>query len=82
VDELLFTRSNHKTWYESLRKEDNTHLEDKERIALFYLIAGNNDLYQKIAYIYEFKYHQIKDCLSNIKSGFFIWMCITYSIGI
>ncbi|MGC6176917.1 DUF6075 family protein [Lacrimispora sp. 38-1] len=60
----------HKEWYDQLVKEDGTHPDDKERMALFYVISGNQDLYRKRLSIYNFKNHQIKDCLSNQEVDF------------
>lgn len=61
--EPLFILPNQKVRYEELLGRDGTHPEDTERIALFYLISGNSDLYRKCSYIYDFKNHQIRDCL-------------------
>lgn len=47
--------SSHKEWYDQLLKEDNTHPDDRERMALFLIISGNRDLYQKRSFIYNFK---------------------------
>ncbi len=48
--------SSHKAWYDQLLKEDNTHPDDRERMALFFVISGNRDLYQKHSFIYNFKF--------------------------
>ncbi|NMA65615.1 MAG: hypothetical protein GX957_05150 [Clostridiaceae bacterium] len=62
--------SSHKEWYDQLLKEDGTHPDDRERMALFFVISGNRDLYQKRSFIYDFKKHHILDCLSNREVDF------------
>lgn len=47
-------------------EKDKTHKRDSERISLFYILAGNDDLYSKINYIYDFKERIIKsECLES-----------------
>lgn len=54
-----------------LLKRDNTHKEDIERKALFYIIAGNDDLYSKVNYIYDFQDHSINtECLESEEVDF------------
>lgn len=54
-----------------LLEEDKTSYDDLERKSLFYIIAGNNDLYSKVKSIYDFKEHSIKsDCLNSKKVDF------------
>ena len=49
-----------------LVKRDGTNESDIERKAMFYILAGNYDLYNKIDFIYDFKDHNINiDCLEN-----------------
>lgn len=56
---------------EELLKKDQTHAADKERTALFLILSGNDDLYQKVEHIYDFKNHWIKDeCLTSSKVDF------------
>lgn len=52
--------------YKHLINRDGTQNEDVERKALFYILGGNEDLYGKIEYIYDFKERAIKtDCLEG-----------------
>ena len=52
--------------FKDLIERDNTCESDMERKALFYIIAGNNDLYQKIDYIYDFEDSSIRsECFEN-----------------
>lgn len=52
--------------YEMLKQKDNTSDGDAERLALFYILANNDDLYVKAEYIYNFKEHSIRlDCLDS-----------------
>lgn len=46
--------------FNELVKRDNTHDGDVERKALFHIIAGNDDLYSKVNYIYYFTEHSIR----------------------
>ena len=41
--------------FSELLQRDGTHEGDFERKALFYIIAGNDDLYGKVGYIYDFQ---------------------------
>lgn len=45
--------------------EDNTEVCDKERQSLFYILAGNRDLYEKKNGIYDTKNHCIIPSLSK-----------------
>lgn len=50
--------------YNQLLERDQTDTRNTERLALFYILAGNLDLYKKVNHIYDFKDHSIKpDCL-------------------
>lgn len=43
----------HKNKFNQLLKRDQTYERDVERRALFYIIAGNEDLYNKVEFIYD-----------------------------
>lgn len=52
--------------YKELLERDGTHPKDSERKALFFILAGNEDLYNKVDYIYDFKDNSIHtDCLEG-----------------
>lgn len=52
--------------YNKLIEKDGTSEGDTERKALFYILAGNIDLYRKADYIYDFKERLITpECLDN-----------------
>lgn len=56
----------HKQRFQKLLVEDNTSVGDVERRALFYIIAGNSDLYGKRSFIYNCKEHRIRrNCLKD-----------------
>lgn len=40
--------------YENLLKLDSTHVNDKNRKAMFYILSANDDIYRLIDYIYDF----------------------------
>lgn len=64
--EPVFLTQLHKQRFQELLSEDNTYLGDVERIALFYIVAGNGDLYGKRSFIYDSKEHSIKrNCLRD-----------------
>lgn len=60
-----YLNENHKKRFYNLMAEDNTDVCDKERQSLFYILAGNSDLYQKKNGIYDMKTHCIIPSLSN-----------------
>lgn len=57
--------------YNKLLKRDGTHPKDIERLAMFWILAGNDDLYEKIDFIYDFDNNMIKpECLESGKVDF------------
>ena len=62
---MEYLSSAHEERLNKLICEDNTSLYDKERISLFYILAGNCDLYQKKNGIYDVKNHCIIPSLSK-----------------
>jgi hypothetical protein len=61
---MNFLSKEHENRFVSLLHKDKTHPSDVERLALFYIIAGNDDLCRKVKYIYNFVEHHIEpDCL-------------------
>ncbi len=57
--------------YEMLLAMDGTKENDFERKAMFYIFAGNENLYKKIDYIYDFQeYRILTECVEN-KEGIF-----------
>ena len=67
---MLAKRELHMERFDQLMMEDNTDNNDIDRVALFFVIAGNNDLFQKRKHIYDFKAHCIKYCLDDGKIDF------------
>jgi hypothetical protein len=62
----LQQRKKLETNLEELMNKDRTSLDDRERKAFFFIIAGNDDLYSKVNFIYDFKERSIKsDCFEN-----------------
>jgi len=63
---MRFLNKEHENKLVKLIQRDGTHPKDKERISLFYILAGNVDLYAKSRSIYDFGLHQIiPDCLNG-----------------
>ena len=52
--------------FEELMSKDNTRKDDNERKALFYIIAGNEELYSKVEHIYDFDTRMIKHDLLDV----------------
>lgn len=67
---LTFSIPLHKVQFQKLLEEDKTYPDDTERVALFYIISGNSDLYKKRSFIYDFKNHGIKQCLQTKEVDF------------
>jgi len=56
---MNFLNEDHAYNFQNMILQDKTHFGDKERLALFYIIGGNEDLFTKRKYIYDFKNHEI-----------------------
>lgn len=54
-----FLNTEHRLKLKSMIKDDKTHIGDTERLSLFYIISGNEDLYRKRKFIYNTKEHSI-----------------------
>lgn len=50
--------------------EDNMSPYDLERASLFYIITGNDDLYEKRRFIYDPSEHSIRECLDDTNVDF------------
>jgi len=63
---MRFLNTEHENKLMELIQRDGTHPKDKERISLFYILSGNDDLYAKSKSIYNFSRHQIiPECLNG-----------------
>lgn len=62
---MKFTNKQHESNFLDLMVMDNTYHDDKERQSLWYIIAGDTDLYRKRNQIYDFADHSIKHCLDD-----------------
>lgn len=52
--------------YNELLMRDKTNDRDIERKGLFYILAGNDDLFNKVNHLYDFEEHSIKpECLEG-----------------
>ena len=68
---MRFLNTEHENKLMNLIQRDGTHLKDKERISLFYILSGNADLFAKSGFIYDFRNHQIEpDCLLDGRVDF------------
>lgn len=68
---MQFLNEKHKTRFNESIITDETHPQDVERRALFYIISGNDDLYAKRNHIYDFKNNWINiECLDSEEVDF------------
>lgn len=61
---MTYLNEGHEERYKILIKKSRLNYEDRERQSLFYLIAGNDDLYKQVDKIYNFKEQQLR-CMKN-----------------
>lgn len=63
---MQFLNKEHAVNFNELIQKDNTHPRDTERYSLFYIIAGNEDLFRKRKFLYDFESNGIKaNCLDD-----------------
>lgn len=68
---MRFLDNQHQLRYKQMIQRDNSNQTDNERHAMFYILSGNEDLANKINYIYDFENHSIEpDCLENDRVDF------------
>ena len=61
---MTYLNSEHEEKYKILIRKSGIDYEDRERKALFYIIAGNMDLYKQADKIYDFKEQQL-NCIKD-----------------
>lgn len=61
----------YKKKFAKLLQRDNTNFADKERRALFYIIAGNDELFKLVNHLYDFEEHCIKSDVLESKEILF-----------
>jgi len=54
-----YLNKEHERRFQYLIEEDHTCASDKERQSLFYILAGNRDLYEKRRFVYDSQEHCI-----------------------
>lgn len=63
---MRFQNREHESNLIRLMLKDKSNPKDTERLAMFYILAGNSDLYSKVNKIYDFDEHLIKlECLTD-----------------
>ena len=68
---MIFLNDSHKNAYLHLTQTAGIHEHDIERISLFYIISGNDDLYRKKNFIYDFNENSIRiECLDSVDVDF------------
>lgn len=63
--ETYFLNLEHKERFKEMIEQDKTHSKDTERLSLFYIISGNEELYRKRRYIYDTYDHRIFSNFEN-----------------
>lgn len=61
---MKFLNENHQSNYKNLLKKANVYEGDIERESLFYVIAGNEELFKSVEKLYDFKNQGIKSRVS------------------
>lgn len=56
---MYFLNKDHAYNFQNMILQDKTQPRDTERMALFYILGGNEDLFMKRKYIYDFKNHEV-----------------------
>lgn len=51
----MFLSLEHEKRYKDLIQRDNTNSNDIERQAMFFILSGNEELYRKVDYLYDFR---------------------------
>ncbi len=63
---MQFLNKEHAVNFNELIQKDNTYPRDTERYSLFYIIAGNEDLFRKRKFLYDFESNGIKaNCIDD-----------------
>lgn len=63
---MYFLNKDHAYNFQNMILQDKTHPRDTERMALFYILGGNEELFMKRKHIYDFKNHEVyTDILSQ-----------------
>jgi hypothetical protein len=71
VKKMIFLNNSHELKYQNLTQNARMYEHDLERMSLFYIISGNDDLFRKKNYIYDFNENSIRpECLSSGKVDF------------
>jgi len=65
-----FVSSEHKERFINMMIEDDMSPHDSERASLFYIITGNDDLYEKRRFIYDPCEHCIRACFNDVNVDF------------
>ena len=56
---MYFLNEDHAYNFQNMILKDRTHPSDLERMSLFYILGGNEDLFMKRQHIYDFANHEI-----------------------
>lgn len=79
--DTYFRDQEHRNRFIYLMSADHTVISDTERISLFYIISGSEELYSKRSHIYDVKSHGIKRCIKSKEVDFSSGMCALLRLG-
>lgn len=79
--DTYFIDNSHQDRFAALMAADHTSWSDTERISLFYLISGNEDLYARHRHIYDFENHAIRRCIETGEVDFSSGMAALLRLG-
>lgn len=79
--DTYFMDKEHRNRFTCLMSLDHTVISDTERISLFYIISGSEELYSKRSHIYNFKSHGIKRCMKSKEVDFSSGMSALLRLG-
>lgn len=78
---IYFMDNEHRNRFAGLMAADDTAFNDTERISLFYIISGSEELYSKRSHVYDFESHGIKRCMKSKEVDFSSGMCGLLRLG-
>jgi len=71
----------HRDRFIHLMSADHTAFGDTERVSLFYILSGSEELYAKRSHIYDFEGHGIKRCMKTKEVDFSSGMYALLRLG-
>lgn len=76
-----FINALHRDRFIRMTHDDHMSPHDSERASLFYILSGNEELYTKRNYIYDYREHSIHLCLQDSPVDFSSGLCSLIRLG-